>query len=204
MTHQAVRIILDEHASVAAVLRALLAMVEQGPGDSPLRFFDVMRSMLYYIDEYPERLHHPKESDLLFPKLARARPDLMPLIERLEADHLNGESRVRELQHLLLGWELKGESQREPFAAQLRKYAGFYFDHMRVEEEHLLPVASAVLSEAEWEELGAAFARNADPLAGGDAAAMDRLFTRIVRSSPSPIGYGPALSQAAGGERGPA
>jgi hypothetical protein len=44
------------------------------PGDEPERFFDVLRAMLFYIDEFPERLHHPKESDLLFPKLARRVP----------------------------------------------------------------------------------------------------------------------------------
>jgi hemerythrin-like domain-containing protein len=193
MNHESLRIIRDEHAGVAAVLRSLVSMVAQGPQDCPLRFFDVMRAMLYYIDEYPERLHHPKESDLLFPKLARARPQLMPLIQRLESDHLQGESRVRDLQHLLLGWELMGESQREPFAARLRQYATFYLDHMRLEEEHLLPAAEAVLTEADWAELDEAFARNHDPLAGADAAAMDRLFTRIVRTAPAPIGLGPAL-----------
>jgi hemerythrin-like domain-containing protein len=204
MKHEALRIIRDEHVGVAAVLRSLLAMLEQGPQDAPLRFFDVMRAMLYYIDEYPERLHHPKESDLLFPRIARARPELMPLIQRLEADHLQGESRVRDLQHLLLGWELMGESQREPFAARLREYAKFYLEHMRLEEAHLLPAAESVLTEAEWAELGDAFARNRDPLAGADHAAMDRLFTRIVCSAPAPIGLGPGLHAPAEEERGTA
>jgi hemerythrin-like domain-containing protein len=193
MNHAALRIIRDEHAGLAAVLRSLLAMVEQGPQDAPLRFFDVLRAMLFYIDEYPERLHHPKESDLLFPKVARARPDLMPVIERLEADHLDGHPRVRELQHLLLSWELLGDAQREPFAAAAREYARFYLDHMRTEEQHLLPAAEAVLTEAQWRELDQAFGQNADPLAGGDSGALDRLFTRIVRSAPAPIGLGPSL-----------
>jgi hemerythrin-like domain-containing protein len=28
----------------------------------------VLRSMMFHIDEFPERLHHPKETELLFPK----------------------------------------------------------------------------------------------------------------------------------------
>ena len=188
MTHQALRIILDEHASLNAVLRELLAMTDRGPGDEPLRFFDRMRALLYYIDEYPERLHHPKESDLLFPRLVAARPDMLPLVQRLEGDHVRGESRVRELERLLLGWELMGEPRRAPFEEQLREYAGFYSEHMRLEEQHLLPLACSVLTEPEWAELDAAFARNADPLAGGDGAALDRLFTRIVLSAPPPRG----------------
>ena len=80
MAYSALQIIRDEHAAVAAVLRSLLMMIERGPGDAPERFFDVLRAMLFYIDEFPERLHHPKESDLLFPRLARAAPALMSVI----------------------------------------------------------------------------------------------------------------------------
>ena len=90
MSHSTLRIIGDEHQAVAAVLRSLGLMVERGPGDDPERFFDVLRAMLFYIDEFPERLHHPKESDLLFPKVARREPALLPVIERLERDHMRG------------------------------------------------------------------------------------------------------------------
>ncbi|KQT10836.1 hemerythrin domain-containing protein [Ramlibacter sp. Leaf400] len=204
MNHEAIRIIRDEHAGLAAVLRSLLAMLKDGPQDAPLRYFDVMRAMLFYIDEYPERLHHPKESDLLFPRLARARPDLLPLVERLEGDHLRGEARVRELQHLLLAWELNGESRRAAFAERATEYAHFYLEHMKAEEQFLLPAAEAALTDEEWGELDAAFGQNHDPLAGGDSAALDRLFTRIVRSAPSPIGLGPALGRTAAGEGRPA
>ena len=42
MTHDSIRIILDEHRAVSAVLRSLMAMLERGPGDEPERFFDVV------------------------------------------------------------------------------------------------------------------------------------------------------------------
>lgn len=54
MTHPSIRIILDEHRAVSAVLRSLMAMLERGPGDEPERFFDVVRAMLFYIDEFPD------------------------------------------------------------------------------------------------------------------------------------------------------
>jgi hypothetical protein len=68
-----IRILLGEHASLRAVLQSILLMLERGPGDAPERFFDVMRAMLFYIDEFPERLHHPKESNLLFPRWTGSR-----------------------------------------------------------------------------------------------------------------------------------
>src|SRR5438045_3105089 len=95
---------------------------ERGVQDEPERFFDVVRAMLFYIDEFPERLHHPKESDLLFPKIARVAPELMPVIRRLEVDHMQGEAKVRMLQHLLMGWELIGDSRRTAFVESATKY----------------------------------------------------------------------------------
>ncbi|MGV3494644.1 MAG: hemerythrin domain-containing protein [Ramlibacter sp.] len=191
MTRPAFQIIRDEHGAVAAVLRSMLQMLERGPEDEPMRFFDVVRAMLFYIDEFPERRHHPKESELLFPKIARVAPELAPVIEQLERDHHQGEHRVRELQHLLLAWELLGESRRPAFEEAARRYVDFYLGHMRTEEQKLMPVAQR-LSETDWKELNEAFAQHADPLVTGERDPIyDRLFTRIVMRAPAPIGVGP-------------
>jgi hemerythrin-like domain-containing protein len=193
MPHLALHIIRDEHAALSSLLQSILLMIERGPGDQPERFFDVMRAMLFYIDEFPERLHHPKESDLLFPRLARAAPELLPVIERLEADHMRGEGRVRDLQHQLLAWELIGDARRLEFAEAAKNYVAFYREHMRVEEAQLLPVAQKVLTDNDWAVLDAAFQRSRDPLAGGSYdPCYDRLFTRIVTRAPAPVGVGAA------------
>jgi hemerythrin-like domain-containing protein len=192
MTRPALQVIRDEHSAVSAVLRSMLQMMERGPDEQPERFFDVLRAMLFYIDEFPERRHHPKESDLLFPMIARVAPELMEVIARLERDHVSGESRVRELQHLLLAWELLGDSRRVAFQEAARKYVEFYLTHMRTEETDLLPVAQKLLTEQDWAQLNAAFQKS-DPLVTGDHDPVyDRLFTRIVMRTPAPIGVGPA------------
>jgi hemerythrin-like domain-containing protein len=192
MPRPALQIIRDEHAAVSAVLRSMLQMLERGPDDEPLRFFDVLRAMLFYIDEFPEKRHHPKESDLLFPKLLRVAPELIPVIAQLEDDHVCGEQRVRELQHLLLAWELLGDSRRAAFEDAARTYVTFYLAHMRTEETQLLPSAEK-LSAQDWVELDAAFAHQIDPLvAGTNDPVYDRLFTRIVMRAPAPIGVGAA------------
>jgi hemerythrin-like domain-containing protein len=192
MPHESLRIIRDEHAALAAMLRSLSLMVDRGPGDDPEKFFDVLRAMLFYIDEFPERLHHPKESNLLFPRVARLAPETMASIVILEKDHGNGEDSVRELQHLLLAWELMGEGRHEAFNAAVKRYIDFYLGHMRLEETEILPAAERVLNADDWKELDAAFATNCDPLTGKYPRdpAYDRLFTRIVMRAPAPIGLG--------------
>src|SRR3990167_4051125 len=109
MLRESLRIIHDEHEALSAMLRSIGLMLDRGPGNEPERFFNVLRAMLFYIDEFPERLHHPKESDLLFPRVVRLAPSVMEAVQRLERDHMNGEKAVRELQHLLLAWERSEE-----------------------------------------------------------------------------------------------
>lgn len=194
MAYATLRIIRDEHAALSAVLKSLLMMLDRGPGDAPETFFDVLRAMLFYIDEFPERQHHPKESDLLFPKVVRGAPETMEVVARLEHDHMNGELAVRALQHQLIAWELLGEARRPAFETAARAYVAFYLEHMKLEETVILPAAEKTLTAADWHELDAAFGTNRDPLAGScpHDRAYDRLFTRIVMKAPAPIGLGPS------------
>jgi hemerythrin-like domain-containing protein len=194
MAQESIQIIHDEHNALSAMLRSIGMMVARGPGAEPENFFNVLRTMLFYIDEFPERLHHPKESELLFPRVARLAPETASVIARLEKDHVKGESAVRELQHLLLAWELIGDSRRAAFDEAAKRYLAFYLEHMRLEEMVVLPAAKKLLSEADWQELDAAFASNCDPLTGKYPVdpAYEKLFTLIVTRAPAPIGLGGA------------
>lgn len=196
MVHASIQIIRDEHVALAAMLRSLREMVERGPGGSPQsvlepeNYFEVLRAMLFYIDEFPERLHHPKESDLLFPRVARMAPETVDVIVRLEQDHSTSGAEVRNLQHLLLGWELLGDSRRAVFQEAFKRFLASYLKHMLLEETVILPAAIRVLNDADWEELDAAFATNCDPLTGKYPRdpAYDELFARIVMRAPVPVG----------------
>lgn len=192
MKPASLQIIRDEHASLAAMLRTMRTMVIRGPGDNAPQFFDVLRAMLFYIDEFPERLHHTKESELLFPCVVRLAPELQELVARLDRDHENGEKAVRELQHLLLAWELLGESRMANFVTASQCYLDFYLEHMRLEETVILPEAERLLSDADWRVLDAAFKENTNPLGGKypPNPAYDRLFTRIVLKARRPAGLG--------------
>jgi hemerythrin-like domain-containing protein len=196
MNHEALRVIRDEHASLAAMLKSLLQMVNRGPDPEGRgeheRYFDVLRAMLFYIDEFPETLHHPKETELLFPRVAKAAPETAATIAQLDRDHLAGEGRVRELMHLLMAWEYLGDTRRTAFETEVKAYVGFYLEHMRQEEVVILPAAERALTDADWHALNAAFATNQDPLNTRlpRDPQFDRLFTRIVMLAPSPVGVG--------------
>jgi hemerythrin-like domain-containing protein len=185
----ALRVITDEHQALSAMLTSLSMLLARSrrAGEPPP--FDVLRSMLFYIDEFPERLHHPKETTLLFPRLRARVPALASVIDRLDRDHAQGEHAIRDLEHALLAFEAMGESRRAAFEQAAAHYTRFYLEHISLEEREILPAARAHLSAADWDELGAAFATHRDPLAGHEADAAYRpLFLKIVMSAPAPIG----------------
>ncbi len=190
--HSALQTIRDEHASLAAMLQSMRLMLKKGPSDDRRQFFDVLRGMLFYIDEFPERLHHPKESNLLFPKVVKLAPKAMGAVDKLERDHMRSEKAVRELQHLLLSWELLGPGRRGAFEEALSQYIDSYLAHMNLEENVILPEAERCFSEEDWQLLDAAFAENADPLTGHypPAQEFEKLFSLIITRAPSPIGLG--------------
>lgn len=189
MTHQSIRIIHDEHAALTAMLRSMGMLVQRGPQDRPEQFFDVLRAMLFYMDEFPE---HTKETELLFPPVAARSAATREVIAQLTHEHEVGEAKVRELQHLLLGWELLGDSRRAEFEEALKAYVDFYLTHIRLEESVVIPEALKVLDDADWMLLDTAFTTQSNPITGKYAREplYDRLFTRIAMHTPAPIGLG--------------
>ena len=191
MRHLALDVIHDEHQALAAMLRSMRLMVSQSHSRDTTPDFAVLRAMLFYVDEFPERLHHPKESQLLFPRVRERCPQLAATLDSLEADHHQGEAAIRALQHALLAYEVLGASRRQAFDDALERYVDGYLRHMRVEESEILPAAIQQLTNGDWAALDAAFAQNRDPLTGHEAAdEFQPLFRKIVLTAPAPIGLG--------------
>ena len=191
MRTAALDVIRDEHQALAAMLRSLKMLLAQARREGTMPDFEVLRAMMFYVDEFPERLHHTKESELLFPKVRQRAPELSTTLARLDKDHERGEAAVREVEHALLAFEVMGESRRAAFEQAVDRYVTAYLEHMACEEHEILPAAQRLLTPADWAELDAAFAANRDPLTGHEPADEYRtLFHTIVNNAPAPIGLG--------------
>lgn len=187
------RIIRDEHSALAAMLRSIPLLLAEHRRHGTLPDFAALRAMIFYVDEFPERLHHPKESELLFPKLRARAPELRDTLDKLDHDHDRGENAIRELEHSLLAFEMLGEPRRERFERQVERYIASYLQHMELEEREILPAAIRMLSAEDWAELDEAFAANRDPLTGhAPDEAYQGLFQRILNLLPAPLGLGSA------------
>ena len=191
----ALNIIRDEHRSIAAVLHGMQHLIrqmrERGTKVDP----KVFRAMLYYLDTFSERMHHPKEDRYLFDPLRRrgAGPDA--LIAELERNHAEGGNVIRRVEQCLIRYEEGGDKEFAEFAREIDRFVEGYWEHMRKEEEHVFPLAEKLFTPDDWIALDRAFKAHADPLAN-DREEKDfrKLFSRIVNLAPPPVGVGPSSS----------
>jgi len=192
-TPTALRILRAEHRSIAAVLHGLLHFVDQKLTGEPLPEARVFRAMLQYLDLYAERMHHPKEDLHLFARLRERTHDADAVLDKLQEDHFFGLGAIQSLEQAFMRYEEGGESYFDEFARKAREYAAFYRNHMHTEEDVLFPLAERALSEADWRDIGTAFAAQQIPLATeAEKRDLRKLFTHIVTITPPPIGVGPA------------
>jgi hemerythrin-like domain-containing protein len=186
----AISILKSEHRSISAVLHGLKELARMAQDAKVRPRFQVLRSMLRYMDEYPERLHHPKENDHIFSRLVAREPSARLLVEELQAEHEEGARLIRELERSLLFFEEGWPAGAREFQQAVDAYADFHWKHMRKEEQQLMPLAERALTAEDWKAINAAFAENRDPVAGLQERDFEQLFSRIANLAPAPVGLG--------------
>ncbi len=203
---QAIRIIISEHRALTAVLHGMLFLLRHDRYGISKPNFDLLGAMMYYIREFPARLHHPKEDAYLFRLLRQRHPAIAPLVDKLEAEHRSGTAKLGAMEQTLARYQQEGDAQLPAFYAAVAAYAKFHYAHVRAEEDEVLPAAADFLTTTDWDEIDAAFAGHTDPLLDAEAGfEYEELFRRIVRLAPPPLGSGPegSVQTATGPAAGP-
>ena len=83
-----------EHQDLAQVLRALEKIVAAYDNGGSARERELLARIIYYIQVFPDRMHHPKEENFLFPALRQRAPDLAPVLDQLVAEHAECEAKT--------------------------------------------------------------------------------------------------------------
>lgn len=192
MLNAALTVLHDEHRSFAAMLHGLKYLLREMREKSVAPDFKLLWAMLYFLEAFPEKIHHPKEDDYLFAKL-RARTHMADTtLDGLLQEHVNGGKAMLELEHALGQFEAGKAGGFELFGDALEKFTASTWHHVSVEEKVVIPLAKEYLTPADWVEIAEAFGENGDPRFGTKLEEEFRgLFSRIVNLAPPPIGVGP-------------
>ena len=105
MFNSAWNMICDEHRSLAAVVQGLRHLVEECRRDSTTPDFKLLRAIVFYLDEFPQKLHHPKEDAYLFARLMDRTRAADGLIAELREQHASGSRYVEALHATLAAFE---------------------------------------------------------------------------------------------------
>lgn len=181
-----------DHRSLAAVLHGMRFLVDDIEAKGTRPDFRVFRAMIYYIDTFSERRHHPAEDRYLLAALRGREHDTDAMLSHVAAEHVRGGHLIRALEQSLLRYEAGGAHEARGFRDAVHAYVDFHWKHMRFEEDELFPAAERALSASDWAALERGLTAFPDPLDGiAQEQEFDRLFSHIVAIAPPPIGVGP-------------
>ncbi len=187
---KAIDIIHAEHRALGAVLQAFHFVLDGIRANTMQPDYVLLDALIEYITEVPDRLHHPKEDDVLFVKILEVLPELQPLIAKLQHEHVMGAHSTQALREALRVYQAKGAAGFTEFDAAATRYIESSRKHLITEETELLPVARQKLAPQDWAGIDAAFEANKDPWSG-PTGEFRALFSRIVAMVPAPHGVGP-------------
>jgi hemerythrin-like domain-containing protein len=180
----AIQVILAEHKRLASIVSGITRLLDSMPSRSGSSGTMLMRAMLYYIHEFPEQIHHPKEEQYLFARLRGRTGDFDAVLDELRRQHEEGDRRVRSLERALTRYELAGAPMLSALRAEANAYADFYAAHRDLEESTILPAAQRYLTAADWVEIDEAFGANRDPFERLETEDnLDDLYSLIVQTT---------------------
>lgn len=191
---EALRIIQDEHQSLAAIIHAIRHMIKEIGAGNLQPDFKLLRAMVHYLDAYPEKRHHPKEDQYLFALLKKRTSEGADAMARLEQEHAVGDDRIKALEAAMHQYASGARDGFDTFSEAFGRFAEFYRNHMLLEEHVILPLVKKHFTAEDWEAAAAGFRENADPMGGTDEPQthedFQRIFSRLVAAAPAPIGLG--------------
>ena len=138
--------LLVEHDQLAKTLNYLeMHFMELCRGGKP--DYSLMHSLLEYIHEYPEQIHHPLE-DKVF-SILNERVDESELIQELIEEHEELENRTRKLRESLRLLEGNALSS-DDLIKQLSEFLIRQRQHMYLEEQKIHPLIERFITEEDW------------------------------------------------------
>jgi len=139
--------------------------------------------------------HHGAEDDYLYPMVRAANPGAATLLNDMAADHDAIQTAMAAAEQAVEHYA-RSADPREELAAELRTLSGVLLPHLRREEDDMMPVVSASITEQQWrnwEQTAAKPPRREipftanwlmDSLDAGDQA----LVAAVIRRGAGPIG----------------
>ena len=117
---QALDIIKGEHRALVAVIDALKHVADDMALGKLTPDYKLLWSIIYYIDEFPEAMHHPKEDEVLFPRICARSHELDATLDDLTRQHASSRPHLESLKNLLVESRPRFPARRRSSAPRSR------------------------------------------------------------------------------------
>ena len=138
------RVLRDEHRALRGIARILKMDGEIVAGGGEIDT-GVLRDIVRYLREFPNRIHHPKEEAFLFKALRARHREAAGLLDRLGHEHEAEEQKVEALSAAVESFERGEDGAGKRLAEAASGYGGFLESHITLEDEEVFPLAERVL-----------------------------------------------------------
>ncbi|MCH8134926.1 MAG: hemerythrin domain-containing protein [Proteobacteria bacterium] len=167
-----------DHANIAKILELLeseILAIEVGKTpDYPL-----LQDIMCYMNQYPDRFHHRKE-DLILAQLVKCDPTAGAAVSDALDEHISIGLAGREFDRLLGTSDVDSVDVRERLGKAAFAYIRALRQHMLLDEKKLFPLAIAVLTDKDWQEIEGAVDAIEDPLFETMIADSDQRLYRLI------------------------
>jgi hemerythrin-like domain-containing protein len=179
----AVGVLKTEHRNLGQVLNCLRDEVHRLRGLDKKPDLDLLFSIVYYIRVFPDRYHHPKEDEYLFKYLRQRTHQADQVLGELEREHARFERLLETLEQTLRDYDQHYPNGLDELERQVEEYLEIQWQHMKKEEEHVLPIAEKELRDEDWAAISNAFSRHDDPMFSENLrTGFEALHHRIVNA----------------------
>jgi hemerythrin-like domain-containing protein len=190
MRERALSVLQNEHRSLLAVVALLERLLKDVATLDSEPDFVLLSSALYYIDEFPERVHHPKEERHIFDRLRRRTTALDPALDRLQSQHLESDMLASRAARALVRYQGGAPDGLSSLRAAVGAYSALLAEHIRAEDQ-LLDSAAGYLTDGDWLSIAAGFEAHVDPLSDHSTSQeFRRLHGRILNMLPRKMRVG--------------
>ena len=142
--------------------------------------FSMMRSIVVYVQEYPELAHHPLE-DMVYAILLK-REEKVDLLQKLITDHTDLEMITRNLRECVES-HLQGDFSEKKLKQLLSKFRIRQRQHLYAEEMEIYPLAQSSLTKEDWGKVQSVLPHGDDPVFGTRTREDYELLYRQIESN---------------------
>jgi len=161
-----IEILRQEHENIENLLRVMereLKVFDRGERPD----YEVLGEIVEFFKKYPASCHHPKE-DIIYAKFKARDPDWAAGIADLEAEHREGELRLRRVAQAIESVLDDQEVLREGVDRIVRDFIDKERKHIALENEVVFPAIVDTLQPADWADIALTLADRYGPPSTAD------------------------------------